>query len=71
MRFARRANSGKGRKNSIFKRQRDEPPWCVRRIVRCLSWLVIGGVRWGAGEAKAGEGDPEETCLHGQKGRSH
>ena len=24
-----------------------------------LSWLVIGVVKWGAGEAKAGEGDPK------------
>lgn len=48
-------------------RQSDPTAWLVRRTVSSLSWFVGGGTRLGAGEAEAGEGNPEGPCLPGQK----
>lgn len=56
----------KGQKEQHSEQQKDYTGWCVR-IESSLSWLIVGGVRKGAGEAMAGERAPEGPCVLGQK----
>lgn len=49
-----------------MKRQRDYTGWCVTKIENSLSWLIVGGVRYMAGERV-----PEGPCVPGQKTRCY